>query len=205
MAVLVIQALGALAFLVGSMMLGRTIRRRPEKNVAEASCRVSHSLFWMMLVLPGMVGLCYPGLVHYDDLLGISSLPHHPVWLVLGLLLLCVGLALMVVSNRSLIRIGRGAAAFLLTERLVSDGVYGRTRNPMSLGFYASCAGLGMIAGSVTVTLGALFIILPIHVFNLKYFEETELALRYGPSYIGYKRGVPFLLPSFRDRRKANA
>jgi protein-S-isoprenylcysteine O-methyltransferase Ste14 len=205
MAVLLIQALGAVTFLIGSVIVGGTVRRRPEKKVVETSCRVSHSLFWSTLVVPGLAGVFYPGLVHYDDLLGIAGLPLRPIWLVLGLLMLCGGLWLMAVSNRSLMRIGGGTAAFLLTERLVSDGVYGRTRNPMSLGFYASCVGLGMIAGSVTVTLGALLIILPLHVFNLKYFEERELALRYGQPYVDYKRGVPFLLPRFQHGRKANA
>ena len=70
--------------------------------------------------------------------------------------------------------------------------------HPMSLGFYAACAGAGMIAGSLTVTLGVLFIIVPVHLINLKYFEERELELRYGNSYVDYRRRVPFLIPRFK-------
>lgn len=65
----------------------------------------------------------------------------------------------------------------------------------MSLGFYAACAGIGMIAGSLTVTLGVLLIIVPVHAINLKYFEERELELRYGPPYVDYRQRVPFLIP----------
>ena len=198
MPVIVTQAFGALLFLVGSIWLGRAVRRDPGTTTAERASRVSHLLFWIALVLPGTVGVFHPGLANYDVLLGIPSLPVRPFWLATGVLLLGAGLGLMAVSNRFLIKTGKGAAAFLITKRLVSDGVYGRSRNPMSLGFYLACVGVGMIAGSTTVTLGVLLVILPIHVFNLKYFEERELELRYGGSYFQYKRRVPFLFPRFR-------
>ncbi len=197
MQVIVAQALGAVVFLVGSIWFGTRTRRLADRTVAERASRVSHLLFWVALVLPGAIGFFYPGLMRYDELLGIPSLPVCPFWFAVGVVLLCVGLGFVVVSNRFLVKTGKGAAAFLLTERLVTEGVYGRTRNPMSLGFYLGCVGVGMIAGSVTVTLGVLLVILPIHTFNLKFFEERELELRYGQSYVEYKRRVPFLLPRF--------
>jgi protein-S-isoprenylcysteine O-methyltransferase Ste14 len=58
----------------------------------------------------------------------------------------------------------------------------------MSLGFYVACVGIGMTGGSLTVTFGALLIIVPVHLINLKYFGERELELRYGQSYIDYRR-----------------
>lgn len=68
----------------------------------------------------------------------------------------------------------------------------------MSLGFYAACVGMGMIAGSLTVTLGVLSVIVPVHVINLKYFEERELEQRYGDAYVDYRQRVPFLIPRFK-------
>ena len=65
----------------------------------------------------------------------------------------------------------------------------------MSLGYYLACVGAGLLAGSTTVTLGALLVIIPIHMLNLRYFEERELELRYGKPYIEYKQRVPFLFP----------
>ena len=199
MQVIVIQAFGVLGFLVGSIWLGSMIRRLGNSRVAENASRISHLLFWVGLVLPGMIGVFYPGLTAYDKLLGMPSLPVPPVWIATGAVLLSLGLVLVVASNRFLIRKGKGAAAFLLTEQLVTDGLYGRTRNPMSLGFYAACVGIGMIAGSLTVTLGVLLIVVPAHVINLKHFEERELELRYGHSYVDYRQRVPFLIPRFRS------
>jgi protein-S-isoprenylcysteine O-methyltransferase Ste14 len=43
--------------------------------------------------------------------------------------------------------------------------------------------------------IATLFGIVPLHMFNLIYFEEYELALRLGPSYVAYKERVPLLFP----------
>jgi protein-S-isoprenylcysteine O-methyltransferase Ste14 len=198
MQVVVIQAFGVLIFLAGSMWLASEIRRSGSRRRAEKNSRISHGLFWIALVLPGAIGLVYPGLTSYDQLFGLPSLPVPPIWTSAGAVLLVAGLIPLVSSNRFLIEKGRGAASFLLTEQLVTDGLYGRTRNPMSLGFYLACAGAGMMAGSLSVTLGVLFIIVPVHVINLKCFEERELELRYGDAYLAYKQRVPFLLPRVR-------
>jgi protein-S-isoprenylcysteine O-methyltransferase Ste14 len=198
MQVIVIQAFGIVVFLVGSIWLAGIIRRPGNSRVAENASRISHAMFWIALVLPGTIALFYPGLTAYDEFFGMPSLPAPPMWIAPGIVLLSVGSVLLVSSNRFLFKKGRGAAAFLLTEQLVTDGLYGRTRNPMSLGFYAVCVGIGMIAGSLTVTLGALLIIVPVHLINLKYFEELELELRYGHSYVDYRRRVPFLIPRLK-------
>lgn len=50
------------------------------------------------------------------------------------------------------------------------------------------------------MTLGAVFIVAPVDIFYLKYFEERELELRLGESYGEYKRRVPFLLPKLISR-----
>jgi len=43
--------------------------------------------------------------------------------------------------------------------------------------------------------LGAILGIIPAHILFLKFFEELELELRFGSSYLEYKRRVPFLIP----------
>lgn len=196
------QAFGALVFLLGTFWLARTVRRGGTGTVAEKASRISHALFWLALVLPGVIGLFYPGLTAYDELFGMPGLPVRPLWIAVGVVLVSVGLVLMASSNRFLIKRGRGTASFLLTQQLVADGPYGRTRNPMSLGFYAVCIGVGMIAGSLTVTLAVVLFLVPVHAINLKLFEERELELRYGKSYVDYKQRVPFLIPRLERKGK---
>ncbi len=197
METIVVQALGAVIFTVASLGLGIWLRQVPEKKTAETASRYSHSLYWTCLVLPALVGFFYPGLTHYDELLGVPPLPFRPLAFVAGAVLLAVGAYFLIASNRLLVQLGKGAAAFLLTKQLVRERVYQWVRHPMSLGYYLGCVGVGLMAGSTTLVLGALLIIIPVHIFNLKYFEEVELELRYGRSYIEYKRRVPFLIPRF--------
>jgi protein-S-isoprenylcysteine O-methyltransferase Ste14 len=121
---------------------------------------------------------------------------------VIGLLLFVPGVYLSIVSNAALNRLGHGAAAFKLTKAVVQSAIYERTRNPMSLGYYLAALGIGLLAGSTYLTCVALFFLIPAHAFNLKFFEELELELRYGQSYREYKKRVSFLIPSFHATAK---
>jgi len=118
-----------------------------------------------------------------------------------GALGLLIGAYLFVVSNVALGLFGEGMSAFWLTRRLVVGNLYKRTRNPMSLGFYLGAVGIGLLFGSTYMTLGALLVAIPVHVFYLKYFEEYELALRMGQSYVAYRQRVPFLLPRLTSHK----
>jgi len=192
---IVLQALGWLTSTTGTITLGTWLRRNPSKRNAERTSRIVHFLWWMGIVLPEVFGVFYPGLTRFDRELGLNPLPRHPVVLTVGTLGLLIGAYLFVVSNVALRLLGQGANAFRLTKRLVVGNIYKRTRNPMSLGYYLASVGIGLLAGSTYITLGALLVMIPSHVFYLKYFEEYELELRMAQSYVEYKRRVPFLLP----------
>jgi protein-S-isoprenylcysteine O-methyltransferase Ste14 len=71
----------------------------------------------------------------------------------------------------------------------------------MSLGFYLTCLGISLAAGSTYCTLGTLLVLVPAHLFYLKYFEECELELRFGETYRAYKRNVPFMIPKIMTRK----
>jgi protein-S-isoprenylcysteine O-methyltransferase Ste14 len=200
MVIIILQVLGTTAFVVGTLVLGLVLRRHPTKQQAERISRVSHGFYWVALVLPGVIGIFYPGLSNFDEILGLPSLPERSVALALGSVAVLVGVYLIFASVVALRRLGEGANAFWLTQRLVTGNLYARCRNPMSLGYYLLCLGIGLIAGSTYVILACLLGILPAHIFNLLYFEEYELALRLGPSYLEYKRSVPFLIPRLGSR-----
>ena len=193
------QLSGIFAFTLGTVILGIELRRKPDKRFAERISRVSHLLYWVCLGLPSLFGLLYPGVTHFDELVGIHPLPYRTADAVIGVLLLIPGIYLFCASNAALSRIGRGAAAFKLTEAVVQSAVYQRIRNPMSLGYYLVALAISLLAGSTYLTCITVLLLIPAHAFNLKYFEEVELELRYGGDYREYKRRVPFLIPGFRS------
>ncbi len=205
MVIIILQVFGWTAFLVGAITLGIWLRRHPEQAVAEKTSRILHLLFWLDYGLLGVIGLAYPGLTHYDQLLGIRPLPRQPLCVIIGVILLLPALYLSLVSNRALRQLGQGANAFRLTRKLVEGDIYRRIRNPMSLGFYLTCMALGLLAGSTSITLGTLLGVIPAHIFYLKYFEEFELELRLGQAYRDYKQRVPFLVPKWSSKENSGA
>ncbi len=192
---MVLQVLGWLVFLASTIMLGTWLRRNPNKRNAERTSRILHFLFWVGTAPPMGLGVFYPGLLDFDTVLGLSPLTRHSLWLITGTSMGLIGTYLIIVSNLAVRFSGKGAAAFLLTKRLVTGSVYNRTRNPMSLGLYLGSVGVSLLVGSRYLMLVTLLVVIPVHIFYLKYFEEYELELRLGPAYLEYKEKVPFLFP----------
>lgn len=190
--------IGFSSFAGGVAILGAWLRKNPSKDNAERSSRIMHFLFFACLNTPFFLGVFYPGLTHFDELVGLQPLPWKPVFLALGILLAIPGVYFMVITNKLLRALGSGSNAFRLTKQIVAQDVYKRTRNPMSLGYYLIALALGFLSGSTFVTLAALLGLIPSHLFFLKYFEELELELRFGESYLQYKKSVSFLFPNFR-------
>jgi protein-S-isoprenylcysteine O-methyltransferase Ste14 len=187
--------IGLLSFAAGAVILGAWLRKNRTKENAEKSSRIMHFLFFAGMVAPPLVGIFYPGLTHFDELAGLKSLPWKPFFLVLGIILAMPGLYFLGITNKVLRALGSGANAFRLTKQIVADDIYKRTRNPMSLGFYLFALALGFVSGSTFVTLAVVLGLIPAHIFFLKYFEELELELRFGESYLEYRKSVPFLIP----------
>jgi protein-S-isoprenylcysteine O-methyltransferase Ste14 len=192
------QLVGVAAFFVVTLVIGRAMRRSPTPEAAQRLSRVSHAFFWGGLVVPELAGALWPGLTHFDGLVGLPSLPLPVARWLLGVPLLVVGTLFTASSTRALKQLGSGLMAFKLTKRVVDADVYQRVRNPMSLGAYLQFVGVSLLAGSTYLLLGTLLLYVPIHAFNLKYFEELELSARHGPSYDEYRRRVPFLIPRLK-------
>jgi len=203
MLALSLGAAGWLAFVLGTLLLGLALRRRPSRERAERYSRAMHLLFFLGLGAPFLVAAVSPGLTRLDALVGLPPLPAPALRWAAGGLLALAGLYLLGVSNRLLRAGGDGANAFRLTRRVVATDVYAWARNPMSLGYYLACVGLALLLGS-TLLLGYVVLgVIPAHLFFLTFFEERELALRFGPGYEAYRAAVPFLLPAPGTGRRA--
>ncbi len=197
-----IQGFSVLFFVASTIVLGRRLRRCPGGELAGKTRWINRLLFYNGMVFPWVLGIFYPGLTRFDALLGISPLPHRLVAFIVGAVLLGPGLYLMTVSRKTLSYFGKGVPASRMAMRLVKGGIYNRVRNPMALGFYLTCVGVGLMVGSSYVTLFSLLVVIPAHIFNLKYLEELELELRLGQPYIEYKQRVPFMIPGRKGPSK---
>jgi protein-S-isoprenylcysteine O-methyltransferase Ste14 len=116
---------------------------------------------------------------------------------VLGPVLTIGGIVLVIWSVLTQYIIGNGTPApKVATQKLVIQGPYSYTRNPMTLGALFLYSGIGVWMGS------AVLIILSVVVFSILltfiYIHETrELVERFGEEYLNYRKRTPFLIPHF--------
>lgn len=123
---------------------------------------------------------------------------------VLGPALTVSGLALVGWSVRVQYVLGQGTPApKVATQRLVTQGPYAYSRNPMTLGALLMYLGIGAWVGSGVVILLTMIVFSALLTFI--YFHETrELAERFGEEFLTYKKRTPFLWPRFTMKTSMN-
>lgn len=117
--------------------------------------------------------------------------------LVFGPALTVTGFALVGWSVRVQYVLGKGTPApKVATQRLVTQGPYAYSRNPMTLGALLMYLGIGLWMGSGVVML--LIVIVFSALLTFIFFHETrELTERFGEEYLAYKKRTPFVWPRF--------
>jgi protein-S-isoprenylcysteine O-methyltransferase Ste14 len=118
-----------------------------------------------------------------------------PVPSVIGLVLVIITGAVSLLTVINLALKGLGAPGIVLSRKLTINWLYAWTRNPMALAGLAFFLSLGIWYRSVLFVLWVLFLVTPALLFFLKVYEERELELRFGASYLVYKSKTPMLFP----------
>lgn len=117
-----------------------------------------------------------------------------PTWIGLALVIITGAAFLLVVANLALK--GLGAPMFLaLSQKLAVDWLYAWTRNPMVLAGLAFLISLGIWFQSMLFVVWTLVLFTPALLFFVKVYEERELGIRFGASYLEYKSRTPMLFP----------
>ncbi|MBN1472460.1 MAG: isoprenylcysteine carboxylmethyltransferase family protein [Syntrophaceae bacterium] len=79
--------------------------------------------------------------------------------------------------------------------KLVTDGPYAYSRNPMMTGLFMFMAGIGIFFGSITLTFFMTPFFVLMSILEFKYIEEPELEKRFGKVYTEYKEKIPIIIP----------
>lgn len=118
--------------------------------------------------------------------------------LALGLLMTVGGLALVSWSVYIQYTLGKGTPApAVATKKLVTQGPYACSRNPMTLGALVMYLGIGIWMGSGAVITASAVVFTLLLAFIYKH-ETRELELRFGKEYEEYRERTPFLIPRCR-------
>jgi len=135
-----------------------------------------------------------------DQTLGFSPYPPFPSNIFLGTAVMIIGLNLGIKSTRQLYHAGLGlpwgeAAHEVETQRLVVDGIYAYSRNPMVLGYSLLPVAMGLMFRSIGMMLSLTPAVLVLNYIIVKTREEPRLLERFGDEYLAYKAKTPFLFP----------
>lgn len=119
-----------------------------------------------------------------------------PVPSEIGLVLVIITGAACLLTVVNLALKGFGAPFFIaLTRKLAADWMYAWTRNPMVLAALAFLLSLGIWFQSALFMLWVLILFAPALLVFVKVYEERELEVRFGASYLEYKSRTPMLFP----------
>lgn len=126
-----------------------------------------------------------------------------PAIRVTGIVLICIGFAALVYSFARFVVEGIGTPAPVApTERLVVGGLYRYVRNPMYVAVVAIIVGEAALLARPLLLIYALIAGAAMAAFA-HFYEEPDLAIRFGESYENYRRNVPGWVPRVRPWKDA--
>lgn len=108
---------------------------------------------------------------------------------IIGSVLFLAAAFLLLTAARTFSRAGTRVEPWKPTTRIVSDGPYRHTRNPMYLGLAMAYAGIAVAAESPLALLFLIPTLLIIQFYVVKK-EEAYLEDKFGKEYLDYKAGV---------------
>jgi protein-S-isoprenylcysteine O-methyltransferase Ste14 len=115
-----------------------------------------------------------------------------------GLLLICTGLLIMLVTISSFIRIGKGTLAPRSpTKKLVITGMYSYVRNPMIMGVLLVLPGEALYVTSINIFLWAVIFFIINNIY-FTFYEEPNLERRFGEEYKEYKKYISRWIPKLK-------
>ena len=156
-----------------------------DKPVLDFAVRPNR-LHWPPLLYALTLGAAYA----LSRLVPLPRWDDGPVSKAVGIALLATGLGIAILGALALIRAKTTIDPTGSAKRLMQDGIYRLTRNPMYLGGVLTFAGLGILLRSAWLVL----LVVPMAV-GLQYLairrEERHLEVRFGDAYRSYKASVP--------------
>ena len=184
-----------LAIIIGGVLLVFPIvwigRKMLDKRPTISRTAWITTLVHFTLMIPFGAAIIRAVTTHQDWSGWILPIPVEIGWF---LVIITGAAALLSVANLALKGLG-APFAIALSRKLTVDWLYAWTRNPMVLATLAFLLALGIWFRSTLFIAWVLTLVAPTLLLFVKVFEERELEIRFGASYLEYKSKTPMLLP----------
>jgi protein-S-isoprenylcysteine O-methyltransferase Ste14 len=144
-------------------------------------------------ILPVTVLILIPLYIEND--ISIKKIPAF----VTGIIMICAGLFVLVLTVSIFRRIGKGTLApWSPPKKLIVVGIYGYVRNPMIAGVLIALAGESIAILSLKILIETVIFFIVNNIWFFLY-EEPDLKRRFGDEYQEYKRNVPRWIPRLKS------
>lgn len=160
---------------------------RPTVEQAEAATT------WVHYVMAFLLGSAVIEATLYSQGAGILTIPFAP-WIGLTLMFISSIVMLLVVANLALKGLG-APLAISLTRKVATEWFYAWTRNPIAITAFIFLIGIGIFLQSGIFLVWVMLIVMPCFILFVKVYEERELEIRFGQSYLDYKARTPGFFP----------
>lgn len=107
----------------------------------------------------------------------------------LGFIFIVLGLTFAKNVSKQFSKVGTEIHTFKKPRRLVTDGIFQFSRNPVYLGFVLALLGLNAVLGSITPIFPVMIFIGIAHFWYIP-FEEEKMQKEFGQAYEDYKKSV---------------
>jgi protein-S-isoprenylcysteine O-methyltransferase Ste14 len=173
---------------------------RPTESRHDKGQRIAALLLGQVLFLVVFPSLIVAGASYIDGLLGLPRFTPGLATTIIALMLIIPGLLLVEWTVKLQFSLGKGTPIpIVATRRLITEGPYSYSRNPMATGTTLVYVGVAIWVGSLSAV--ALALTYPTFIVAYtKLFEEKELEKRFGSEYLEYKRRTPFVIPRLPRR-----
>jgi len=161
---------------------------------------------WLYTPFAAFLFLCFVSLFFIaayfaDRWLSLPSIRYMPWTLIAGLTLLVPGTVLLIWTWIQFLKAKGTPVPINPPQKLIRDGLYAHSRNPMLLSIFLIIFAVGILSGSLSLT----FFFSPLFVlffyFQITLVEEKEMELKFGQDYLDYKKSVPrFLLKTCKSK-----
>jgi protein-S-isoprenylcysteine O-methyltransferase Ste14 len=118
----------------------------------------------------------------------VAGLGHSRIAICTALLLIAA--AYIVSAIRQFLRHNEHPSPYKPTNAIVDGGIYGRTRNPIYIGFLIVVLAIAFAINSAWLVLSFVALFLLLH-FGVVRPEEQYLSLKFGSTYDDYRSRVP--------------
>ncbi len=110
----------------------------------------------------------------------------YPVNL-LGVIFMVAGLAMGIWVVFMFRQVKTEIHPFKTPEKLVTNGLFNYSRNPIYLGLTIILVGVWLLLGNLSAGIGVIVFVLIINFYNIA-FEEKQMEAAFGKDYLAYKR-----------------